>query len=243
MQKLGDLLVLIGFEVAEGQVFQLPLDMTDAQSVGQRCVDIEDFAGDAIAFLVVGAFDRANRAGPLGQLDQRHAHVVDHCHEHLAQVLDLRLRAQHQRLARAETGTDGSHAQHAVDQFGDHRAKTLADFSQGHLAFAHGAVDDRGDQRVLVELEVGQDFSDFQAGLETRRTIGPGMLGRVALFFDVLGELASGLEGLPVQRQVDAHHMIQPCFEIDTAVGVDRLVHSHLYHLCLPFPTAHSRCA
>ncbi|PYB80597.1 hypothetical protein DMX07_15540 [Pseudomonas soli] len=30
--------------------------------------------------------------------------------------------------------------------------------------------------------------------------------------------------------------MIEPCFEIDTAVVVDRLVHSHLYHLCFTFP-------
>ncbi|AYO01645.1 hypothetical protein D8767_22985 [Pseudomonas sp. LTGT-11-2Z] len=38
--------------------------------------------------------------------------------------------------------------------------------------------------------------------------------------------------------------MVQPCFEIDTAVGVDRLVHSHLYHLCFTFPYSAPRgCA
>jgi hypothetical protein len=31
MQQLGDLLVLIGLEVAEGQVLQFPLDMADTQ--------------------------------------------------------------------------------------------------------------------------------------------------------------------------------------------------------------------
>ncbi|MCY1175645.1 hypothetical protein D9M73_158890 [compost metagenome] len=231
MQQLGDLLVLVRLQVAEGQVFQLPFDMTDTQAMRQRRVDIEDLAGNAVALLVVGAFDRADCAGALGQLDQRHTHIINHGHEHFAQVLDLRLGAQHQRLARAETGADGGHAQHTVDQLGHHRAKALADFGQGHLAFAYGTVDHRSDQRVLVELEVGEDFGDFQAGLETRGPVGPGMLGRVALFLDLLSELASLFKGFTVQRQVDAHHMIQPCFEIDTAVGVDRLVHSHLYHL------------
>ena len=85
--------------------------------------------------------------------------------------------------------------------------------------------------------------SSFQAGLETRRTVGPGVFGLVALLLDFLGELAGNLQGFAVQRRVDAAHVVQPCIEIDTAVGVDRLVHSHLYHLCLPFPAAHARCA
>ncbi|OUM37637.1 hypothetical protein B8W72_03775 [Pseudomonas putida] len=38
--------------------------------------------------------------------------------------------------------------------------------------------------------------------------------------------------------------MVQPSIEIDTAVGVDRLVHSHLYHLCFTFPYSAPRgCA
>ncbi|MNI98769.1 hypothetical protein D3C73_1576790 [compost metagenome] len=62
------------------------------------------------------------------------------------------------------------------------------------------------------------------------------MLGRVALFLDFLGELAGLFECRAIQCRIDAHHMIQPCFEIDTAVRIDRLVHSHLYHLCFTFP-------
>ncbi len=96
MQQLGDLLVLIRLQVAEGQVLQLPLDVTDAQAVGQRCIDVEDFTGHTVAFFVVGVLYRTNRAGTFGQLDQRNANVVDHRHQHLAQVFDLRLAAEHQ---------------------------------------------------------------------------------------------------------------------------------------------------
>ena len=93
MQQLGDLLVLVRLEVTEGQVLQLPLDMTDAQAVGQRRIDVEDFAGDAVALLVVGGFHRTDRAGAFGQFDQGDAHVVDHGHQHLAQVFHLALGA------------------------------------------------------------------------------------------------------------------------------------------------------
>lgn len=91
VQQLGDLLVLVGLEVAERQVFQLPLDMTDTQSMGQWRIDVEHLAGHPQAFLVIGGLDRADGTGTFGELDQGHAHVVDHGHQHLAQVLHLRL--------------------------------------------------------------------------------------------------------------------------------------------------------
>jgi hypothetical protein len=179
MQQLGDLFVLVGLEVAEGQVLQFPLDMADTQAVGERRVDVEDFAGHAVALLVVGGLHRTDRAGAFGQLDQRDAHVVDHGHQHLAQVLDLRLGAQHHGLARAEAGADRRHAQHAVDQLGHHRAEALADLGQ-ESAFAHAAVDDRGDQRILVELEVGEDLGDLQAGAESSTCLRPRFLAALA---------------------------------------------------------------
>ncbi len=146
VQQRGDLLVLIGFKVAEGQVLQLPLDMADTQTMRQRCIDVEDFAGNAVALLVVGGFHRTDCAGTLSQLDQGDADVVDHRHQHLAQVLDLALSAQHHGLTRAEAGADRSHAQHAVDQLGHHGAETLAHGRQLNMPFPHAAIQHGGDQ-------------------------------------------------------------------------------------------------
>jgi hypothetical protein len=96
VQQFGDLFVLVGLQVTEGQVLQLPFDVADAEAVGQWRIDVEDFPGDAVAFFVVVVLHGANGAGPLGQLDQRHADVIDHGHQHLAQVFDLGLGPQHQ---------------------------------------------------------------------------------------------------------------------------------------------------
>jgi hypothetical protein len=80
---------------------------------------------------------------------------------------------QYQRLARAEAGADGGHAQHAVDQLGHRGPEALIDVRQSDSTLAYGAVDDRGHQRILIELEVGKNFGDLQACLETRGAVGP----------------------------------------------------------------------
>ncbi|MCY1492451.1 hypothetical protein D9M68_262570 [compost metagenome] len=232
MQQLGDLLVLHRLQVAEGQVLQLPLDVADAEAVGERRVDVEDFAGDAVALLLVGVLHRADGAGALGQLDQCDAHVVDHRHQHLAQVLHLRLGAEHHGLPRVETGADRRHAQHALDQLGDHRTEALLHGFQLDLAFAHAAVDHRGHQGFLVELEVRQDFGDFQTGLEAGGPLRPGVFRTAAgLLLGLAGEFARLQQDLAVQHRDQALDMVQPGLEVDAAVGVDRLVRSHLYHL------------
>ncbi|VTS20737.1 Uncharacterised protein [Streptococcus dysgalactiae subsp. equisimilis] len=239
VQQLGDLLVLVGLEVAEGQVFQFPLDMPDTQAVGQRCIDVEDFTGDAVALLLVGVLHRADRAGALGQFDQGDANVVDHRHQHLAQVLHLCLGAQHHGMARIEAGADRRHAQDALDQLGHHRPEALVDRLEGDLAFAYATVDDRGDQGLLVQLEVRENLGDLQARLETGGAFRPGVLCGDGSLFGFASELASLQQALTIEPGDEVLDVVQPGLEVDTAVGVDRLVRSHLYHLAYPLP----RCA
>ncbi|MNQ60539.1 hypothetical protein D3C85_748220 [compost metagenome] len=242
VEQFGDLLVLVRLQVTEGQVLQLPLDMADAEAVCQWRVDVEDLAGDAVALLLVGVLHFTDGAGTLGQLDQRHAHVVDHGHQHLAQVLHLRLGAEHHGLPGVEAGADGGHAQHAFDQLGHDRAEALLYVLQLDLALAHATVDHRGHQGLLVQLEVRQYLGDLQAGLEAGVAFGPAVLRGYRLRFGVAGELARLLEYRAVEHRVEADDMVQPRLEVDAAVGIDRLLRSHLYHLAyLPYDVNPSR--
>ncbi len=136
--------------------------MTDAQAVGQGCIDVGHLASHPVAAFFGGVLDRTDGAGALGQLDQGHAHVVDHGHQHAPQVVDLGLAAQHHGLARIETLADRRHAQHAFDQLGHHRPEMLRGRFQGRLALAHRPVDDGRDQAVLIQLEIGQDLGHLQ---------------------------------------------------------------------------------
>src|SRR5690606_23906092 len=84
---------------------------------------------------------------------------------------------------------------------------------------------------VLVELEVGEDFSDLKAYPITGGALAPEILRGVGLLLRFAGELAGFPECLTVERRVHAQHVIEPAIEIDAAVGVDRLKSSDLDHL------------
>src|SRR5690606_20609802 len=230
VQQLGNLLVLLRFQVAEGDVFQLPLDMAYPQAVGQRRIDVKHFASHAVALLVVRMLDRTDRAGAFGQLDQGDTHIVDHRHQHLAQVFHLSLRADHHGFARIDTGADGRHAQHTLDPLGHHRTKLLLHHLEAGLAFTHGTVDDRRHQAVLVQLEVGENLGDLQTYLKARGAFGPEVLRGIGLLLDLAGKLTGQLEALSIQCRVDTQRMVQPGLKIDAAIKVDRLMCSHLYH-------------
>ena len=81
---LLDLGVALGVQGGEGQVFQLPAHLLDAEAMGQRGVDVEGLLGGAALLPLRHHSQRAHVVQPVGQLDQQHAPVVGHGHEHLA---------------------------------------------------------------------------------------------------------------------------------------------------------------
>ena len=121
--------------------------MTNTQPVRQRCVNIEYFFGDFAAFVFGAIFDGANGRCPFRQFNQRNPDIIDHGHQHFAQVLDLSLTlAQHYFITGVLNGTDSGHAQHAFNEFGDFRAEIALDFLQSQPAFPHRPVQNGRDQ-------------------------------------------------------------------------------------------------
>ena len=117
--RLRDALVGLGLERAQRQVLQLPLELPDAEAVGERREEIERLArGLPRAALVVRADQEAQRLRALGELDQHDADVLDHRQQHLAQVLGLRV-ALLRVAALAGDGADRAHARHADDELRD----------------------------------------------------------------------------------------------------------------------------
>jgi hypothetical protein len=86
----------------------------------------------------------------VGELDQDHAHVARHGQQHLAEVLGLRL-LEALVLDAVELGD-------AIDQVGGHLAEALGDLLLGDRRVFHHVVQQRGRQRLRVEMPAGQDF-------------------------------------------------------------------------------------
>ena len=194
IQQLGDLLVGARLQIAEGQVLQLPLELPDPEAMGQGRIDIEDFLGHLALTLGLGFLHGADNHGPLGQLHQGHAHVVDHGHQHFAHVVELAvLLAEHRLAGGVQVGANGGHAQHAFDQAGHIRAEFFLHFRQGDLPFAHGAVENGCGQHIGIGAQVNQHFGHFQADIQAALAIGPvatgGFPGHLALFRPLTGLL------------------------------------------------------
>ena len=88
---LGDVAIRFGIEVAQREILEIPLDLPDAQAMRDRRVDLDRLARDRLLLRRRQARQRAHVVQAVGQLDDDDADVLGHRHEHLAQVLDLRV--------------------------------------------------------------------------------------------------------------------------------------------------------
>ena len=92
-QVARNLLIVIVMEEAEGEIFKLPLELTDTQAVSQRGVDIGNLAGDRELGLIISVLGSTDHRNTLGQLDNYGAHIIDHRQEHATDAVDLGLSA------------------------------------------------------------------------------------------------------------------------------------------------------
>src|SRR5258708_4418652 len=145
---------------AEGKVFQLITDNSHSQAMGDRRVDVQGFAGDALLFARLQVFKRAHIVQAIRKLDDDHANIIDHGQKHFANAFSLA------RL--------GSHDVEPAD-FGDafHQARdfdTEAFFNSRDRIFGvlDGVVKKRGGQRGSIETHIRKNVGNFQEMGEIR---------------------------------------------------------------------------
>ena len=94
--------------------------------------------------------DRAHVVETVGQLDDQHPQVLGHRHQHLAHAGGLLL------LAGVEP--DPFELRDTVDDRRDLGAEVTLDVGDGDLGVLDGVVEQRSDDRHLVEADVGDDL-------------------------------------------------------------------------------------
>ena len=149
-----DVFVRLRLEVAEGQVLELPLDLPDAEPVGQGRVDVQGLARDLPPLNLGQWVERAHVVEPVGQLDEDDPKVLRHRHHHLADVFGLLLLVRAQR--------DPAQLGHPVHQPGDLRPELFLDRLLGQRGVLDGVVEEGRGQGRGVQLEVGQDRGDLE---------------------------------------------------------------------------------
>ena len=88
------------------------------------------------------------------------------------------MRTEYRILAGILRDTDGGHALHAVNQLRYHLAKTMLDCEQIGLALTHCAIHHRSHQRVLIQLEISENFRHLKPGQKTIGAVCPNVLRR-----------------------------------------------------------------
>ena len=89
VQIVGDLLVAGGIQIAQGQILQFPLGLLHAQPVRDGGVDLHGLQRLGALLVRRLIVHGAHVVETVCDLDEDHADVLGHGHEHLAQVLHL----------------------------------------------------------------------------------------------------------------------------------------------------------
>ena len=193
----------VGLEVAEGQVLELVAQALHAHAPGERGVDVQRLLGDARALVGRHELQGAHIVQAIGELDEQHAHVGGDRQQELAEVLGL-------------DGALGDEVEPLqLGQPLDERADLVAEQPVDLLARRFGVLDDvvqhRGDDRRVVEIEVGEDRRDLERMREIRVARGA-HLRAVRLHRVDVGAVEQNLVGLrvvashPLDQLVLAHH-------------------------------------
>ena len=169
LERALDDAVALRVEAAEAQVLELELHRVQPEPLGHRRVDVERLARDLAALGRRQCFDGAQVVRAVGQLDQDHAQVAHHRQQHLAEVLRLRFLA----VLEADLVELGD----AVDDLGDVVAEALRDVGLRDRRVFDDVVQDRADDGVGIEMQIGQD----DGGRDRVRDVGLAGNARLAL--------------------------------------------------------------
>ena len=138
----------------EAQILEFVLERIDAEPVGDRRIDVERLAGDAMAFVHRHDAQGAHVVQAIGELDEDDADIVDHRQHHLLEIRGL--------LLRARIETEMGQLAQAVDQAGDGLAEIGLDPFPRHARVLKDVMQQRGDDAVGVEREFGDGAGDRQ---------------------------------------------------------------------------------
>ena len=138
-----------GIEVLQRQVLELSRELPHPKPIGDRGVDFQGLAGDALATLVVQGAEGAHVVQPIAQFDDNDADVLGHRHEHLAKRGDLGfLPGVELELADlADT----------VDQMSDVFPEPLAELLEGDRRVFYYVVENRSDNGATVHTHAAED--------------------------------------------------------------------------------------
>ena len=190
-QLARKLLVRVGLQVPERQVFELALDVLHAEATRQRRVDLPGLARDALDRIGLHVSERPHVVEAVAQLDQQDPQVLGHRHDHLAEALGLPI------LPRREV--DLTELGDAIDDGRHLRPEAALDLLQAGLGVLDDVVEQTSANARGVQPQLGDDARHARRVNEVRIAA----LARL-LAVRPLGKFVGALDELDVRCRVVA---------------------------------------
>ena len=84
-----DLHMFFWIGIREGRIFKDRFPFSHTESVGEARMDLECLERDAFAFCLGHILEGLNIVQAVGELDQKHAHIVRHCDKEFAETFHM----------------------------------------------------------------------------------------------------------------------------------------------------------
>ena len=149
LHLVHDLFVAHWVQVFDADIFQLRLDVLDAQPVGQRRIDIHGLQRFFPLLIFRQILECAGVVQPVRQFDDDDPDIFGHGNEHLAQVLHLGL-----FFAAVD---DLAQAGDAVDQVCHRPAEFFFDVHIGDVGIFQTVVEQAGHDGIGIHAQFGQN--------------------------------------------------------------------------------------
>jgi hypothetical protein len=164
VQRGGDAAIFVGLEVAEGEVFQLPLELPHAQAVGERRQHRARLHGQPLPGFGRKVFRMSKPHELLRELGEHQTRVAHHGQQHLAHGLGL---ARVEALCRRPVPRQ-AHVANALQVDRDLRRARGGD--AGELLLGEAVEADQGTQHQRArKLRVFRERADDFGGLHALR--------------------------------------------------------------------------
>ena len=175
--------VPLRIERREGQIFELLFEAAHAETVGQRCIDLQSLVGNALLLLEWHRGDGAHVVETIGQLDDENPEVLGHRHQHLAHRRGL--------LGFLGVELDALELGDTIDDGRDFGTELTIDIGDGDLGVFNRIVKECGGDGGVVETDVGDDLGHGERVVDVPLAA----LARLALVSDPRDFIGLGHEG------------------------------------------------
>ncbi len=176
IEQRGNPVVRLGIQVTQRQVLELPLDLPDTQSVGQRSIDLQRLPGNAPLAILAQVTQRAHVVQAICEFDQHDAHIFGHRKQQLSNAFRVGRPGSMLAFQGLPDFSDPSHLGYAVDKTRNTVAKLFPDRIKRHPCIFDDIMKNRRGNRFLVEFELVDDFGDRQAMHQVGLTGSTGLL-------------------------------------------------------------------